>query len=135
MSNYTELFTERLRRINTLLQMTTFEYGNPVAFMNASNSKTEHDHNTKLLGDKRYQRYTFKHGAKVLLTIQSNGWYFKPGNPLFSCSVVSLLIEIDGEVVNPFIQDMTESRALIEEATMTKDCLDMLIGHLDGSQK
>lgn len=131
MSNVSDLFTERLRKIDELLKVCKYENDNPVGFMNPNKVKVEGDLITPLQGNKRYRRYTFNYGVKVLLTIQTNAWYFERKNPLFESSVVSLLFMRNGEVTNPFIQDMSSTKEFQDDAMMLKDCLDMLIGQLD----
>jgi len=122
-----------VRRINDLLKTCAYEYGNPVAFIKAGNGQLiEIDKNTQLLGNKRYQRYTFQHGTKLLVTIQSNAHHFKPTNPLFESEVISILIRYNGEIINPLLHPMSTPE-LMEEKTMLRDALQMLIAHLDGT--
>lgn len=120
-------------RINELLKTCAYEYGHPVPFIKAGcGEQVETDKVTKLLGSKRYQRYTFKHGTKLLVTIQTNAWYFNPTNPLFQCEVISVMISHNGEIINPLLHPM-DTEELREEKVMVRDALVMLIGHLDGT--
>lgn len=122
-----------VRRINELLKTCAYEAGHPISFAKAGCGKQiDIDFTTKLLGNKRYQRYTFQHGTKLLVTLQTNAINFKPNNPLFESEVISILISHEGEIINPLLHPM-DTPELMEEKTMVRDALQMLIGHLDGT--
>lgn len=132
MTAYADRIINRVRTINELLKTCEYERGKPVAFMAANPVKIDYDNNTKLLGNKHYERYTFQHGVKLLVTLTSNANCCY--GVLREVELMSVLVDEDGEIINPMFH-VLNTQELQEMAVMTLDALDMLVKYLTGEYK
>lgn len=134
--NLNDGLVTRIQEINKLLKNTSWENNNPVAFVKAGATEITFDHCTNLLNNKRYQRYRFDSSVKLFLTIQTNIHRFSPNHTFFQAEVVSTLIRVSGEMMNPFFMGPeSHMEYKIDVAglkTSTRDALDMLIETLKG---
>lgn len=104
-------YFERIKEIDRLLRLVPYDYGNPVAFTKMTTNSIDIDKHTRLIGNKRYQRYQFDLETKLFITLQTNAYHFQNANPLFESSVISLLFRHQGEMINPFLpadRDVTQ---------------------------
>lgn len=120
---------DEVARINELMLTCKFNGRYPAAF--DGKISIEEDTHTVLLGNKTYTRFTFQHGTRLLLTIQSNAQHFRQTNPLFHCEVISVLIRYNGEIINPLLHPMN-TRELQDEKLMVLQALQMLTNKLEG---
>lgn len=126
------VLSQKIRLINELLTTCEMSGVDPKPFMDMCPVAIDVDHYTKLGPDQfRYQRYTYQHGIKLLVTITTNAHRVNV-RELIQQEVLSVLVDVSGVPYNPMLKSCMSSED-IDNYHMTLDALDHLTNHLKGA--